>query len=40
MKMVAEVENGNFSEYEEWRRNQLGDAALRPHRITYRRITR
>ncbi len=32
--------DGNFSEYEEWRRKQLGDAALRPHRITYRRLTR
>jgi energy-dependent translational throttle protein EttA len=32
--------DGNFSEYEEWRRTQLGDAATRPHRITYRRLTR
>ena len=30
----------NFSEYEEWRTQQLGDAATRPHRITYRRLTR
>ncbi len=32
--------DGNFSEYEEWRKKQLGDAALRPHRITYRKLTR
>jgi sulfate-transporting ATPase len=32
--------DGNFSEYEEWRKNQLGDASLRPHRITYRKLTR
>jgi ATP-binding cassette ChvD family protein len=32
--------DGNFSEYEDWRRKQLGDAALRPHRITYRKLTR
>jgi hypothetical protein len=32
--------DGNFSEYEEWRRKTLGDAATRPHRITYRRLTR
>ncbi|MEW5749036.1 MAG: ATP-binding cassette domain-containing protein, partial [Candidatus Thermoplasmatota archaeon] len=32
--------DGNFSEYEEWRTKQLGDAALRPHRITYRKLTR
>ena len=31
---------GNFSDYQEWRKSQLGDAALRPHRITYRRLTR
>jgi len=30
----------NFSEYEEWRQQQLGDAATRPHRITYRKLTR
>jgi hypothetical protein len=30
----------NFSEYEEWRKQQLGDAATRPHRITYRKLTR
>jgi sulfate-transporting ATPase len=32
--------DGNFTEYEEWRRQQLGEAASRPHRITYRRLTR
>ena len=30
----------NFSEYEEWRKKTLGDAATRPHRITYRKLTR
>ena len=30
----------NFSEYEEWRKQQLGDAATKPHRITYRRLTK
>jgi sulfate-transporting ATPase len=32
--------DGNFSEYEEWRRKQVGDTALRPRRITYRKLTR
>jgi len=32
--------DGNFTEYEEWRTQQLGDAATRPHRITYRKLTR
>ena len=32
--------DGNFSEYEESRRQTLGDAATRPHRITYRKLTR
>jgi ATP-binding cassette ChvD family protein len=32
--------DGNFSEYEDWRKQQLGDAATRPHRITYRKLTR
>lgn len=32
--------DGNLSEYEEWRRQQLGDAATRPDRITYRKLTR
>ena len=31
---------GNFEAYEEWRREQLGDAADRPHRITYKKLTR
>ncbi len=31
---------GNFSEYEAWRRATLGEQALRPHRITYRKLTR
>ena len=32
--------DGNFSEYEEWRRRTLGEEATRPHRITYRKLTR
>jgi len=32
--------DGNFSDYEEWRMQTLGDAATRPHRITYRKLTR
>ncbi len=31
---------GNFEAYEEHRRAQLGDAADRPHRITYKKLTR
>jgi sulfate-transporting ATPase len=31
---------GNFEAYEEHRRAQLGDEADRPHRITYKRLTR
>jgi energy-dependent translational throttle protein EttA len=31
---------GNYSEYEEDRHRRLGPAADRPHRITYRRLTR
>jgi ATP-binding cassette ChvD family protein len=31
---------GNFTEYEEWRRSNLGEEATRPHRISYRRLTR
>jgi len=31
---------GNFTDYEEWRRRELGEEAVRPHRITYRRLTR
>jgi energy-dependent translational throttle protein EttA len=32
--------DGNFSDYEEWRKKQLADAALRPHQITYCTPTR
>ena len=32
--------DGNFTEYEEWRRKTLGEEATRPHRITYRKLTR
>jgi ATPase subunit of ABC transporter with duplicated ATPase domains len=31
---------GNFEAYEEHRRAQLGDEADRPHRITYKKLTR
>jgi hypothetical protein len=31
---------GNFEAYEEHRRERLGAAAERPHRITYKRLTR
>ncbi len=31
---------GNYTEYEEDRRRRLGPAADRPHRLTYRRLTR
>jgi len=32
--------DGNFSQYENWRKQTLGEATTRPHRITYRRLTR
>ncbi len=32
--------NGNFSDYEEDRRKRMGEEADRPHRITYKRLTR
>jgi ATP-binding cassette ChvD family protein len=32
--------DGNFTEYMEWRRSQLGDEADRPHRIVYRKLER
>ena len=32
--------DGNFSEYEGWRRKTLGEAATHPHRITCRKLTR
>jgi sulfate-transporting ATPase len=31
---------GNFDAYEEWRREQLGAEADRPHRITYKKLVR
>src|ERR671910_578716 len=31
---------GNFDAYEDWRRSQLGEAADRPHRITYKKLVR
>src|SRR3954464_2478210 len=31
---------GNFDAYEDWRHAQLGDAADRPHRITYKKLVR
>ena len=31
---------GNFSDYEENKRKRLGDAAVEPHRIKYRQLTR
>jgi ATPase subunit of ABC transporter with duplicated ATPase domains len=31
---------GNFEAYEEYRRSLIGDAADRPHRITYKKLTR
>ena len=31
---------GNFDAYEEWRRDRLGAEADRPHRITYKKLTR
>lgn len=31
---------GNYQDYEEDKRRRLGDAADRPHRITYRKLTR
>jgi len=31
---------GNFSDYEEDKRKRLGDAAVEPHRVKYRHLTR
>jgi energy-dependent translational throttle protein EttA len=31
---------GNFEAYESWRRERLGDAADRPHRLTYKKLVR
>ena len=32
--------DGDLSEYEEWCKQTLGDAAARPHQITYRKLTK
>jgi ATP-binding cassette ChvD family protein len=37
---VARWFEGNFEAYETWRTEQLGAAADRPHRITYKKLTR
>ena len=37
---TVDLFEGNFTEYEDWRRANLGDDAVRPHRITYRPLTR
>ena len=29
---------GNFSDYEEWRKKELGSAADQPHRIKYKKL--
>jgi ATPase subunit of ABC transporter with duplicated ATPase domains len=31
---------GNFADYEEDKRRRLGDKALVPHRVTYKKLTR
>lgn len=31
---------GNFADYEEDKRKRFGDEASRPHRITYKKLTR
>jgi ATPase subunit of ABC transporter with duplicated ATPase domains len=31
---------GNFEAYEQWRHDTLGDEADRPHRISYKKLTR
>ena len=31
---------GNFSDYEEWKKKALGEAATQPHRIKYKRIAK
>ena len=36
---MARLNTRNFTEYEEWRKQQFGDAVTRPHRITYRKPT-
>ena len=37
---VVRWAEGNWSDYEEWRRRELGDEAARPHRIRYRPLMR
>lgn len=36
----VEFFEGNFSEYEEWKKKTLGEAATQPHRVKYKRITK
>jgi ATPase subunit of ABC transporter with duplicated ATPase domains len=36
----VEMVEGSYTDYEEDRRRRLGDAADRPHRVTYRPLTR
>ncbi|WP_044470911.1 energy-dependent translational throttle protein EttA [Mannheimia massilioguelmaensis] len=31
---------GNFSDYEEWKKKTLGEAAIQPHRVKYKRISK
>ncbi|MCK3658845.1 energy-dependent translational throttle protein EttA [Pasteurellaceae bacterium Pebbles2] len=31
---------GNFTDYEEWKKKTLGEAAIQPHRIKYKRIAK
>lgn len=31
---------GNFSDYEEWKKKTFGDAAIQPHRMKYKRIAK
>ncbi len=32
--------DGNFTQFEEWKKEQLGEESVNPHRIKYRRLTR
>ncbi|VDY36033.1 Uncharacterized ABC transporter ATP-binding protein YjjK [Morganella morganii] len=36
----VEFFEGNFSEYEDYKKRTLGEAALEPHRIKYKRMTK
>ncbi|MGL4858694.1 MAG: ATP-binding cassette domain-containing protein, partial [Enterobacteriaceae bacterium] len=36
----VEFFEGNFTEYEEWKKRTLGAAALEPHRMKYKRISK